>query len=153
MKISERKQRLRSRGVVPVSQEAGQWQKKEPSSGSARGARRTTTSTTPSGKAPRPRWQPSPGYQIAFGVAYVVFAPILFLQSWTLLNQPHSKVHPGAFEFIMPVVFFLFGLWWVYRGVQARRKARAGAVAAISTTTTERKPRRGAVSDNEARVG
>ena len=134
MRISERKQRLRSRGVVPVSQEAGQWQKKESSSGSSRGARRTATSTTPAKGTGRSRWQPSPGYQIAFGVAYIVFAPILFLQSWTLLNQPHSKVHPGAFEFIMPVVFFLFGLWWVYRGVSARRKKAAEAAATRAAT-------------------
>lgn len=122
MKISERKQRLRTRGVVPVSQEIAPRRVVES------GPTRTRAKAGPAGKnapaAPRSRWQPSPTYQIAFGAAYMIFSPILILNDLALANAPHSKVHPGFFEYFLPIVFFAFGAWWLYRGLQARRVAR-----------------------------
>jgi hypothetical protein len=134
MKISERKQRLRARGVVPVSQEM-EPRKKTVSASSPRARSAPVGKGTAPTKAPRPRWQPSPGYQLAFGVAYIIFAPILFFQNFVAMRTPHTKYHPGAFEFIMPIVFFLFGVWWVYRGLVARRRKNALTAASRSAAS------------------
>ena len=121
MKISERKQHLRARGVVPVSQATPQRSRKVRTPARAADKRATDQ------KAPRRRWQPGPGYKMTFGLAYMIFSPFLFLNALALAHAPHAKSHPGAFEFLMPVVFFLFGAWWVYRGLRARRRQRAAA--------------------------
>ncbi len=84
-------------------------------------------------KAAKPRWQPGPRYQITFGLMYLVFAPILFLNTLSLAHAPKSKYHPGLLELGLPVVFFLFGVWWLYRGVMATRRARANAASGAPT--------------------
>jgi hypothetical protein len=55
-----------------------------------------------------------------FGLAFMIISPFLFLNELALAHPPHSKCHPGTFEFLMPVVFFLVGAWWFVRGVRAR---------------------------------
>lgn len=137
MKISERKQHLRARGVVPVSQETTAHTNKVVST-PARGAARTTASGKAPAKPPRSRWQPSPGYQLAFGIAYVVFAPFLIYQNLVVLPRLHPKSPPGAFDVLLPVIFLLFGLWWIYRGLQARRRKNAAADDVAATTTKTR---------------
>jgi len=84
-------------------------------------------------KAAKPRWQPGPRYQITFGLMYVVFAPILLYNTLHLANAPKSKYHPDFLTLGLPVVFFLFGVWWLYRGVTATRRARANAAAGVPT--------------------
>jgi hypothetical protein len=37
----------------------------------------------------------------------------------------------------MPVIFFLFGVWWVYRGLSARRKKAAGPATTAAASKTE----------------
>ncbi len=129
MKISERKQHLRMRGVVPLSQETVRRSK----AASAPSQKRTGTAkgVAPakggSAATPRARWQPSAGYQMAFGVAYMVFSPILIAQAVIGLRSPNPKNHPDMFALILPVIFFLFGAWWFYRGLQARRRQRVTA--------------------------
>src|SRR2546423_7353251 len=137
MKISERKQHLRARGVVPVSQATPQRSRKVRTP--ARGADKWATARTGATdqKAPRRRWQPGPGYKMTFGLAYMIFSPFLFLNELALAHAPHAKYHPGAFEFLMPVVFFLFGAWWFVRGVQARRRQRAAATTLAPASKTQ----------------
>ena len=120
MKISERKQRLRARGVVPVPQATPQRSQKVSTPARAPGKRAAARTGATNQKAPRRRWQPGPGYQLTFGLAYMIFSPFLFLNELALAHTPHTKYHPGVFEFLMPVVFFLFGAWWFVRGVRAR---------------------------------
>jgi|SRR5436305_1447239 len=131
MKISERKQHLRARGVVPVSQATPQRSRKVRTPARAADKRATDQ------KAPRRRWQPGPGYKMTFGLAYMIFSPFLFLNALALAHAPHAKSHPGAFEFLMPVVFFLFGAWWFVRGVQARRRQRAAATTLAPASKTQ----------------
>ena len=120
MKISERKQHLRARGVVPVSQATPQRSRKVRTPARAADKRATARTGATDQKAPRRRWQPGPGYQLTFGLAYMIFSPFLFLNELALAHALHSKYHPGTVEFLMPVVFFLFGAWWFVRGVRAR---------------------------------
>ena len=131
MKISERKQHLRARGVVPVSQATPQRSRKVRTPARAADKRATDQ------QAPRRRWQPGPGYKMTFGLAYMIFSPFLFLNALALAHAPHAKSHPGAFEFLMPVVFFLFGAWWFVRGVQARRRQRAAATTLAPASKTQ----------------
>lgn len=163
MKISERKQRLRARGWVPAPQEPAPTSAKKTAIATRAGDKALPArkgATQPARPASRPRWQPSAGYQITFGIAYIVFSPILF---WQALAQAQAHAHPlkghpvapdpGIFGFGMPVVFFLFGLWWVYRGLKARRQ-KAQGIAAITTSSTpstseSRKSRRGVVTDKQ----
>ena len=137
MKISERKQRLRARGVVPVSQVTAQRSQKVRVPARAPDKRATARTGATDQKAPRRRWQPGPGYQMTFGLAYMIFSPFLFLNELALAHAPHAKYHPGAFEFLMPVVFFLFGAWWFVRGVQARRRRRAPATTLAPASKTQ----------------
>jgi len=74
---------------------------------------------------------------MTFGLAYMIFSPFLFLNALALAHAPHAKSHPGAFEFLMPVVFFLFGAWWFVRGVQARRRQRAAATTLAPASKTQ----------------
>jgi len=128
MKISERKHRLRRRGVMPVAMEAAPRQVE--SSSTSAPARNGGAAVQ---KSAKPRWQPGPRYQITFGLMYVVFAPILFLNTLNAAHTSKSKYQPGALELALPVVFFLFGVWWLYRGVMATRRARANAAAGAPT--------------------
>jgi hypothetical protein len=132
MKISERKQHLRARGVVPVPQTTSQRSRKVRTPARAPDKRATDQ------KAPRRRWQPGPGFQLVLGLYMVVVSPFLFLNEWTLAHAPHTKYHPGAFDLLAPVVFFLFGAWWVYRGLQARRRRRAAATTAATVAPTSK---------------
>lgn len=136
MKISERKQHLRARGIVPVSQEtvpgkmvvaSGRGQ------GKAAAAAPGRKGAEPQ-KPPRARWQPSPRYQITFGAAYLIFSPILLYSAFARLQSHDPKVHPGLFDFAMPVVFFLFGVWWVYTGLRARRRQRMAAATTAAAS-------------------
>lgn len=136
MKISERKQRLRTRGIVPVSQETTAHTKVV--SAPARGTAKTTAPGKAPAKPPRSRWQPSPGYQLAFGIAYVIFAPFLIYQNLVVLPKAHPKSPPGAFDVLLPVIFLLFGLWWIYRGLQARRRKSAAGDDVVVTTSKPR---------------
>ena len=131
MKISERKQHLRARGVVPVPQATPQRSRKVRTPARAPDKRATDQ------KAPRRRWQPGPGYKMTFGLAYMIFSPFLFLNELALAHAPHAKYHPGAFELLAPVVFFLFGAWWFVRGVQARRRQRAAATTLAPASKTQ----------------
>jgi hypothetical protein len=133
MKISERKQHLRARGVVPVPQATPQRSRKVRTPARARAADTRATDQ----KAPRRRWQPGPGYKMTFGLAYMIFSPFLFLNELALAHAPHAKAHPGAFEFLAPVVFFLFGAWWFVRGMQARRRQRAAATTLAPASKTQ----------------
>ena len=138
MKISERKTRLRTRGIVPVAQEAEPRRRGPSAPALVRSAGKSASTRQGNTQArPKPRWQPSSGTQLAFGLAYMVFAPVLFFENFMALRAHNAKYHPGAFELIMPVVFFLFGVWWVYRGVSARRKkaAEARAITAAAPKT------------------
>ena len=137
MKISERKQRLRARGVVPVPQATPQRSQKVSTPARAPGKRAAARTGATNQKAPRRRWQPGPGYQLTFGLAYMIFSPFLFLNELALAHAPHTKYHPGVFEFLMPVVFFLFGAWWVYRGLRARRRQRAAAATVAPASKTQ----------------
>ena len=137
MRISERKQRLRARGVVPVPQATPQRSQKVSTPARASGKRAAARSGATDQKAPRRRWQPGPGYQLTFGLAYMIFSPFLFLNELALAHAPHTKYHPGVFEFLMPVVFFLFGAWWVYRGLRARRRQRAAAATVAPASKTQ----------------
>ena len=105
MKISERKHRLRTRGIVPVSQETEPRKRGASAPARVRSSRKSAPARQGAAqtKAPRPRWQPSAGTQLAFGLAYMVFAPVLFFENFVAHACPHSKYHPGAFELIMPV--------------------------------------------------
>lgn len=135
MKISERKNRLRARGVVPVPQEA-EPRKKGPAPARVRSARKSGPAAASSTQR-RPRWQPSAGTQLIFGLAYMIFAPVLFFENFLALHAHNAKYHPGAFEILMPVVFFLFGVWWVYRGLSARRKKAATTATTTTASKTE----------------
>jgi hypothetical protein len=137
MKISERKQRLRARGVVPVSQVPAQRTQKVRTPARAPDKKATARTGATDQKAPRRRWQPGPGYQMTFGLAYMIFSPFLFLNELALAHAPHAKYHPGTFEFLMPVVFFLFGAWWFVRGVRARRRQRAAATTVAPASKTQ----------------
>jgi hypothetical protein len=139
MKISERKQRLRARGVVPVPQATPQRSQKVSTPARAAGKRVAARTGATDQKAPRRRWQPGPGYQLTFGLAYMIFSPVLFLNELALLHAPHTKNHPapGTFELLAPVVFFLFGAWWVYRGLRARRRQRAAAATVAPASKTQ----------------
>ncbi len=137
MKISERKQRVRARGIVPVSHTPVQQTRSNGSAGrqrvesAATGPRGTTK-----GRGNRPRRQMSPSMQISLGVAYIVFAPLMFVQYWSLLHTPKAKYHPGTFDVVaqlaLPILFFLFGLWSIYRGTKARRAAQGSNAAAAT---------------------
>lgn len=135
MKISQRKERLRARGVVPVAQETAIVSAKA-AAAPARGRSKTATGRrgTAVAKSTRTRWQPGPRYQLIFGVTYMLFSPILGYENFAISQRPHSKTHPGAFELILPVVFFFFGVWWFYRGWQAWRRQRAAGVAGSGAT-------------------
>jgi hypothetical protein len=137
MKISERKQHLRAKGIVPVPQATLQRSQKVRAPARAPDKKATARAGATDQKAPRRRWQPGPGYQITFGLAYMIFSPFLFLNELALAHAPHTKYHPGTFEFLMPVVFFLFGVWWFVRGVQARRRQRAAATAVTPASKTQ----------------
>jgi cation transport ATPase len=137
MKISERKQHLRARGVVPVPQATPQRSQKVRTRARAPDKRATARTAATDQKAPRRRWQPGPGYQMTFGLAYMIFSPFLFLNELALAHAPHAKYHPGTFEFLMPIVFFLFGAWWFVRGVQARRRRRAAATTLAPASKTQ----------------
>lgn len=139
MKISERKQRLRARGIVPVSQDTTQPVKvaaRQTSGSQQSGSARKGTAQKP---AARPRWQPSPTYQIGFGALYIVFSPFLFYTNWVALHAPALHGHPTVthgtgdyiLQFGMPVVFFLFGCWWFYRGLQARQRRRTADAGSL----------------------
>jgi hypothetical protein len=69
---------------------------------------------------------------MTFGLAYMIFSPFLFLNELALA---HTKHPPGTFEFLLPVVFFLFGVWWFVRGVQARRRRAAATTVAPASKT------------------
>jgi|ERR671933_981221 hypothetical protein len=137
MKISERKQHLRARGVVPVPQATAQRSRKVRTAARAPDKRAAAREGATDQKAPRRRWQPSPGFQLAMGLYMIVVSPFLFLNEWNLAHAPHAKYHPGAFELLAPVVFFLFGAWWVYRGFQARRRRRAAATTVAPASKTQ----------------
>ena len=139
MKISDRKQHLRARGVVPVAQATPRRSQKVRTPARATDKRATARTGATDQKAPRRRWQPSPGYQLIFGLAYMIFSPFLFLNELALVRAPHPTNHPapGAFELLAPVVFFLFGAWWVYRGLQARRRQRAAAATVAPASKTQ----------------
>ncbi|HZS87959.1 MAG TPA: hypothetical protein VFE42_10775 [Chloroflexota bacterium] len=135
MKISERKQRLRTRGTVPVSAEQspnGKTVVKSVRKGSKAGPKSTTT-TTQQRPARRPM---SARFYIIFGIAYVIFSPVIFVQNLVALNSPHSKYHPGTLELLMPVLFFVFGVVWVYLGLRQRRRERAAAAGLVTTSAT-----------------
>jgi hypothetical protein len=134
MKISERKQHLRARGVVPVPQATLQRSQKGRTPARAPDKRAAARAGATDQKAPRRGWQPSPGFQLTFGLAYMIFSPFLFLNELALA---HTKHPPGTFEYLAPVVFFLFGAWWVYRGLQARRRRRAPATTPAPTSKTQ----------------
>src|SRR5205085_262098 len=104
MKISERKQRLRARGVVPVAQATPQRSRKVRTPARATDKRETARTGATDQKAPRRRWQPSPGYQLIFGLAYMIFSPFLFLNELALVRAPHPTNHPapGAFGYGHP---------------------------------------------------
>jgi hypothetical protein len=133
MKISERKQHLRARGVVPVSQATLQRSQKVRTPARAPDKRAAARTGATDQKAPRRGWQPSSGFQLTFGLAYMIFSPFLFLNELALA---HTKHPPGTFEYLAPVVFFLFGAWWVYRGLQARRRRRAPATTPTTSAPT-----------------
>jgi hypothetical protein len=137
MRISERKQHLRARGVVPVPQATPQRSQKVRTPARAPDKRAAARAGATDQKAPRRRWQPGPGYQLTFGLAYMIFSPFLFLNELALAHAPHTKYHPGTFEFLMPVVFFLFGVWWFVRGVQARRRRRAAVTTLAPASKTQ----------------
>ena len=137
MKISERKQHLRARGVVPVPQATLQRSQKVRTPARAPDKRAAARVGATDQKTPRRGWQPSPGFQLTFGLAYMIFSPFLFLNELALAHAPHAKYHPGAFEFLMPVVFFLFGAWWFVRGVRARRRQRAAATTVAPASKTQ----------------
>jgi len=42
------------------------------------------------------------------------------------------------FDVLLPVVFLLFGVWWIYRGLQARRRKNVAADDVAATTTKTR---------------
>jgi hypothetical protein len=73
-------------------------------------------------------------FYIIFGIAYVVFSPVIFVQNWAAAHNPHSKYHPGTLEQIMPVLFFVFGAVWVYLGLRQRRRERATAAGLVAPT-------------------
>ncbi len=162
MKISERKRRLRQRGVVPVTQQEARIVKTAPatrkgatftagSAGSAGSVRsRQTARTTAKGGADRvqarPRRQLGSGYQLTIGALYTVFAPLLLAFYIAQLRNPKLKTHPGALEILMTVLFFLFGVWNLYRGLQARRRrtmsgAAPGTPGAAGMFARLRRPR------------
>ncbi len=137
MKISERKQRVRARGIVPVSHTPVQQTRSSWSAGRQRVESAATGSRgTTKGRGNRPRRQMSPSMQISLGVAYIVFAPLMFVQYWSLLHTPKAKYHPGTFDVVaqlaLPILFFLFGLWSIYRGTKARRAAQGSNAAAAT---------------------
>lgn len=140
MKISERKHRLRKRGIIPVAD-----------NNQVASATTGTVSTRRGGAtSPRPRWQPSPRYQIIFGLVYVVISPFLFVQSLAVLHSAKAPAGSGGtlLQLAAPVVFFLFGLWWLSRGLRATRLARQTGGTALSTTRVARpsRPARGSGS-------
>lgn len=156
MKISERKRRLRQRGVVPVTQQEARIVKTAPATrkgatftaGSVRS--RQTARTTAKGGADRvqarPRRQLGSGYQLTIGALYTVFAPLLLAFYIAQLRNPKLKTHPGALEILMTVLFFLFGVWNLYRGLQARRRrtmsgAAPGTPGAAGMFARLRRPR------------
>lgn len=159
MKISERKRRLRQRGVVPVTQQEARIVKTAPATrkgatftaglaGSVRS--RQTARTTAKGGADRvqarPRRQLGSGYQLTIGALYTVFAPLLLAFYIAQLRNPKLKTHPGTLEILMTVLFFLFGVWNLYRGLQARRRrtmsgAAPGTPGAAGMFARLRRPR------------
>jgi len=159
VKISERKRRLRQRGVVPVTQQEARIVKTAPATrkgatftaGSAGSVRsRQTARTTAKGGADRvqarPRRQLGSGYQLTIGALYTVFAPLLLAFYIAQLRNPKLKTHPGALEILMTVLFFLFGVWNLYRGLQARRHrtmsgAAPGTPGAAGMFARLRRPR------------
>src|SRR5579864_9490703 len=136
MKISERKQHLRTRGIVPVSQETAQGKTVvAPARGQGKAAASAPgrKGAEPQ-KPPRARWQPSPRYQITFGAAYLIFSPILLYSAFARLQSHDPKVHPGLLDFAMPVVAIRPGVWWVYTGLRARRSQRRGSARTAGAT-------------------
>jgi hypothetical protein len=147
VRISERKQRLRKRGVIPVAQQdvvrptrtdltarksvtytAGSKSRVGPGSrGAVKGGAKG---------APRPRRQVSSGYQLVMGALYMTFAPLLLAFYLFQMRNPKSKTHPGAIEIGMTVLFFLFGVWQFSQGLRARRRKAALKIAESGTSTT-----------------
>jgi len=150
VKISERKQHLRRRGVVPVAQPEARAAKTVPSArksatytagaaGSGRGHggagnSRAAAKGDAKGAPARPRRQVTARYQLTIGALYMTFAPLLLAFYVAQILNPKVKTHPGALELLMTVLFFLFGVWNVYRGLQARRKQAAEKAAAEKST-------------------
>jgi hypothetical protein len=134
MKISERKQRLRTRGTVPVSAEHSPNGKTVVKS-IRKGTKAAPKSTTATQQRPARRPM-SARFYIIFGIAYIVFSPVIFVQNLVAMNAPHSKYHPGTLELLMPVLFFVFGVVWVYLGLRQRRRERAAAAGLVTPTIT-----------------
>lgn len=127
MKISERKKRLRRRGIVPVAQQDVQSVKATPTTRQATTKAGRGAPAAKGGKAaPRRQRRPlGPNYQLAIGVLYVLFSPFLFIYYTTLMSNPKSKVHPGALELVLTVAFFAFGVWNLYLGIKGKRRQQA----------------------------
>jgi hypothetical protein len=137
MKISERKQRLRTRGTVPVSAEQGPNGKTV-----VKSVRKSTKATSkPAATAQqRPARRPmSARFYIIFGIAYIIFSPVIEFQNLAAAGNPHSKYHPGTLELIMPLLFFVFGVVWVYLGIRQRRRERAAAAGLVTSTPAANK--------------
>ncbi len=156
VKISERKKHLRQRGVVPVAQPqevrvvtpaptvSGR-KSATYTAGARRGARGSGAAVKGgASKAPvRPRRQMGSGYQLTIGALYTVFAPLLLAFYIVQLRDPKVKTHPGGLEILLTVLFFLFGVWNLYRGIQARRRrsAAGGEPPAPDPATPLKRPR------------
>lgn len=149
MRISERKERLRRRGVVPVAQQQEAREARPAKvAPSARKGATYTAGTRPAARAAgkggtkgaavsasaRPRRQMSAGYQLTIGALYITFAPLLLAFYVAQLRNPKVKSHPGPLEIGMTILFLLFGVWQVSQGLRTRRrqeaeKAQASAAA------------------------
>jgi len=147
VRISERKQRLRKRGVVPVAQQDVARPARTESTvrksvtytaGSKSRAGAGSRAAVKGGAkgAPRPRRQVSSGYQLVMGALYMTFAPLLLAFYLFQMRNPKSKTHVGAVEIGMTVLFFLFGVWQFSQGLRARRRKvlLKAAESGISTT-------------------
>jgi len=153
VRISERKQRLRKRGVVPVAQQDVARPARMEST-TRKSVTYTAGSTARTGagsraavkggaKGPRPQRQVSSGYQLVMGALYMTFAPLLLAFYLFQMRNPKSKTHPGTIEIGMTVLFFLFGVWQFSQGLRARRRKAAlkAAESGTSTVTPLKRPR------------
>ena len=155
VKISERKKHLRRRGVVPVAQQEEDRVVKASTSVSARksatytaGSRQGARAAVKGGATRTPARAPrkmGARYQLTIGALYVTFAPLLLIFYIAQLRNPKVKTHPDVLQILLTVLFFLFGVWNVYRGLQARRRDAAAASGdappASSTAAPLKRPR------------